>query len=263
MNWRFVMIVAAVFMQAACGKVSAPVAVEFRAVVAGQAASCETPDMPALTDLRFYVHNLRLQDANGEYHSVQLDPGEWQQAGLALLDLENGGGSCLNGTAVTNDTVRGSVSGESFRALEFTLGVPFAANHGDPLLAEPPLGDADMHWHWRGGYKFLRAGLKNDTDSFWLHLGSTGCAGTIQNITGCSAPNRVVVRLENFTPGDVVLVDLAALPGAGALDDGVPTDCSSGPAEESCGAAFAALGLDHSTGKPAGIQQLFTLRQAP
>jgi len=120
-----------------------------------------------------------------------------------------------------------------------------------------------MHWHWRGGYKFLRAGLKNDADSFWLHLGSTGCAGTIQNITGCNAPNRVAVRLENFRPGDVVLLDLAALVDASSLDEGMPTDSSSGPAEKHCAAAFAALGLEHATGRPDGVQQLFSVQGAP
>jgi uncharacterized repeat protein (TIGR04052 family) len=216
-----------------------------------------------MTDLRFYVHNLRLEDADGQFHAVQLVPGEWQQADLALIDLEDGSGNCINGTTVTNSTARGTVSGQDFRALEFTLGVPFSKNHADPLQATQPLGDADMHWHWRGGYKFLRAGLKSESDSFWIHLGSTGCTGTIRNISGCDAPNRVTVRLEPFTPGDDVLVDLVALAGDDVLGDGVPTDCSSGPAEEDCSAAFAALGLNHATGRQEISQRLFSLRPAP
>ena len=263
MNWRLMMIIAAAGWQASCSKASAPIEIEFRPVYAGAEVACSGPEDPTLTDLRFYVHNLRLQDVDGTYHNIELDSDEWQQSGLALLDLEDATGNCLNGTEVTNYSVRGSVSGQAFRALEFELGVPFAVNHGDPLQAEPPLGDADMHWHWRGGYKFLRAGLKNDADSFWLHLGSTGCAGTIQNITGCNAPNRVAVRLENFRPGDVVLLDLAALVDASSLDEGMPTDSSSGPAEKHCAAAFAALGLEHATGRPDGVQQLFSVQGAP
>jgi len=248
---------------AACSKAPTPLQVEFVPTFGESVLSCGGPAGLSMTDLRFYVHNLRLEDVSGEVHRVQLEPGDWQQEDLALLDLEDGSGNCINGTGVTNAIVRGTVSGEKFRALEFTLGVPFEQNHADPLLAASPLGDADMHWHWRGGYKFLRAGIRSDTDSFWLHLGSTGCKGTIQNITGCNAPNRVTVRLEDYTPGDAIAVDLAALVGSGTLADAMPTDCSSGPAEKHCSAAFAALGLAHATGEQAGSQRLFSLQRAP
>ncbi len=263
MNWRYLMTVASVAFLCACNKAPAPIEIEFRAAFDGEEIACDGPMATTMSDLRFYVHKLRLEDATGATHAVELEPGPWQQADLALLDLEDGSGSCINGTPDTHSVIRGSVAGQSFRALEFTLGVPFADNHADPLQAEPPLGDPDMHWHWRGGYKFLRAGLKNVSDSFWLHLGSTGCSGTIRNISGCNAPNRVTVRLENFAPGDMVLVDLAALVADGRLQDTTPTDCSSGPAEKHCAAAFAALGLDHATGRKDGEQQLFSLQQAP
>ncbi len=141
--------------------------------------------------------------------------------------------------------------------------VPFAKNHSDPLLASAPLGDADMHWHWRGGYKFIRAGIKNDNDSFWLHLGSTGCEGTIRNITGCGSPNRVTVRIDNYQPGDPVQIDLARLVDGGDLDNAAPSDCSSGPAEDGCRTAFAALGLDHPSGTSDGNQRLFALLGKP
>jgi uncharacterized repeat protein (TIGR04052 family) len=263
MHWRYVTSVAMAGLLVACSKAPTPFQIEFIATYAGTPISCGGSSGSPMTDLRFYVHNLRLEDESGGVHRVQLEPGDWQQADLALLDLEDGSGNCTNGTRVTNARVHGSVTGEDFRVLEFTLGVPFAENHADPLLATPPLGDADMHWHWRGGYKFLRAGVRSDTDSFWLHLGSTGCAGTIQNITGCNAPNRVTVRLEDFAPGDAVAVDLAMLVGADTLADATPTDCSSGPAEEHCEVAFAALGLDHAAGQPDGSQQLFSLQRTP
>jgi uncharacterized repeat protein (TIGR04052 family) len=263
MHWRYLMAFAALAGMAACSKAPSVVEVEFVATYAGSPVSCQQPASVSMTDLRFYVHKLRFEDANGRFHPVRLAANDWQQPDLAFLDLEDGSGSCQNGTSVTNSRIQGTVSGENFRALEFTLGVPFDRNHGDPLLAEPPLGDADMHWHWRGGYKFLRAGVRSDSDGFWLHLGSTGCAGTIRNITSCSAPNRVAVRLEGFALGDAVAVDLAALAAAGMLGDATPTDCSSGPAEQHCAAAFAALGLSHAGGAPSGGQQLFSIRRTP
>lgn len=263
MNWRFVMIVPAASWLAACGEAPSGIEVPFAATFAGEPVDCAGGPGVSMTDLRFYVHNLRLEDADGDFHDVQLAVNDWQQSDLAFLDLEDGSGNCMNGTTLVNDVVRGTVPSGDFHALEFTLGVPFAKNHGDPLLATAPLGDADMHWHWRGGYKFLRAGLKNDSDSFWLHLGSTGCEGTIRNITGCNAPNRVAVRIENYQPGELVQVDLASLVVGGVLDDASPSDCSSGPAEADCKTAFSALGMSHPSGAMDNDQVLFTLRRNP
>ena len=263
MYWRFIAVILVASWLAACSKPPSGVEVPFAATFAGVPAACAGDDGVALTDLRFYVHNVRLEDQAGQRHNLQLDINDWQQADLAFLDLEDGSGNCINGTALVNDVVRGTVSGQDFRALEFTLGVPFTRNHADPLQATPPLGDADMHWHWRGGYKFLRAGIRNKSDSFWLHLGSTGCEGTIRNITGCSAPNRVTVRIENYQPGETVNIDLASLVTGGVFEDAAPSDCSSGPAEKDCRAAFAALGLDHPSGASAGEQQLFSVPDKP
>ena len=263
MNWRFVMVVPAAGWLAACSEAPSKIEVPFAATFAGAPLDCAGGERVAMTDLRFYVHKLRLEDADGQFHNIELSVDDWQQPDLAFLDLEDGSGNCINGTSAVNDVVRGSVTGRDFRALEFTLGVPFSRNHGDPLLAIAPLGDADMHWHWRGGYKFLRAGIKNDTDSFWLHLGSTGCEGTIRNITGCSAPNRVTVRIDDYQPGVPVQIDLARLVAGGVLGDSAPSDCSSGPAEDDCKVAFAALGLDHPSGASKSNQQLFSLPGRP
>lgn len=263
MQIRYVMLIFLTAALAACGKASTRVEIPFVANYVNAQIRCDGESSPALTDLRFYMHDVRLIDVRQQVHDVELEITPWQQSNLALLDLEDGSDRCANGTTEVNRMLTGSVAAAEFHALEFTLGVPFSQNHGDPLQAETPLGDADMHWHWRGGYKFLRAGLSTADDGFWIHLGSTGCEGTIRNITGCNAPNRVTVRLDNFSLGDVVVVDLAALLAVGALDDATPADCSSGPAETSCAAAFAALGLSHETGKAAGVQAVFSTRASP
>jgi uncharacterized repeat protein (TIGR04052 family) len=260
---RYVMLIALTASLAGCGKESTRVEIPFLANFANAPISCDGSTSPALTDLRFYVHDVRLIDLNEQAHVVQLDETPWQQRNLAFLDLEDGTANCSNGTSDTRRMLQGTVERAEFRGLEFTLGVPFSQNHGDPLQAQLPLGDADMHWHWRGGYKFLRAGLRTEDDGFWIHLGSTACEGTIRNITGCNAPNRVTVRLDNYTPGDVVAVDLAGFVERGALDDATPSDCSSGPAEEPCVDAFAVLGLNHATGDDEGRQRVFSSRGAP
>ena len=220
---------------ASCGESSSRVEIPFAATFGGVPVTCGAESDVNLSDLRFYVHKVRLIASDGEEYAVTLESDEWQQPDLAFLDLEDGTGSCLNGTSEINGVVRGVAAGRDYQGLVFSLGVPFSSNHGDPLTAAPPLGDADMHWHWRGGYKFLRAGIKTGNDSFWMHLGSTGCEGTIRNITGCNAPNRTEIRLIDFEPGDTINVDLAALAGRDTLDDGEASDCSSGPAETACG----------------------------
>jgi len=148
-----------------------------------------------------------------------------------------------------------------YRGLRFTVGVPFSLNHANPMTAGPPLDDPAMHWHWRSGYKFLRAGIRTENDGFWIHVGSTGCEGTVGHVTGCRSPNRIQIELPEFAPGgSAVAIDLAALVAGIDLDDEVPGDCSSGPAESSCTAPFGALGINHSTGKQEGTQSVFSVQ---
>jgi uncharacterized repeat protein (TIGR04052 family) len=248
----------------ACGEPPVPVQIPFIAVFDGVPVSCGAGFDAELTDLRFYIYDVRLTDTAGNEQQLELAAdGDWQQANLALLDLENGDGRCINGTSGINSALTGTVAAGDYRGLSFTLGVPFEQNHADPLLAVPPLGDAAMHWHWRGGYKFLRAGFATADDGFWIHLGNTGCEGTLQDISGCSAPNRVTVQLNEYVPGHEVVVDLGQLVPHAELRDAMATDCASGPAEEHCVAAFRALGLDHASGTTAGVQRLFSSRATP
>ncbi len=243
-----------------CSDAKAPLNIAFVPVFGGQQLTCDNPgDVVQLTDLRFYVSEVQLLTADGELVDMLLEADTlWQQTDLAFLDFENGLGHCDNGTSNVNSFLRGYAREQDYVGLRFTVGVPFERNHADPLLATAPLGEGAMHWHWRAGYKFLRAGIQTADDGFWLHLGSTGCKGTVQEISGCNSPNRVRVELNDFVPGkDVVEVDLAALVAHVQLEDGIGTDCSSGPAETSCVAPFAALGLDHETGKASSSQQVF------
>jgi uncharacterized repeat protein (TIGR04052 family) len=186
-----------------------------------------------------------------------LEHGHWQQSELTLIDLEDGSGTCLNGTPRMNSKLLGEVPAADYRGLSFTVGVPFEKNHADPLAAIAPLDDSSMHWHWRSGYKFLRVGLANASDGFWMHVGSAACEGTTSNITACRHPNRISVFLPDYRPGDRVRVELDALLRSVDLEDGVASDCSSGLAETSCREPFQVLGLDFDTGEAGGAVQLF------
>lgn len=217
---------------------------EFVATWDGEPLSCSSDGL-VLTDLRFYVSDVRLLDSSGTAHPLQLIPDTlWQDGNVALIDLESGDGACINGTREMNSAVTGTSDNADIVGVMFTLGVPFEFNHANPLLAKPPLDDAAMHWHWRSGYKFLRAGVTTDVDGIWMHLGSTGCEGAVRAISGCRFPNRVSVEVANYSQdSDPIEIDLAKLFEQADLDDGFRTDCSSGPSEGDCAGPFAALGL--------------------
>jgi uncharacterized repeat protein (TIGR04052 family) len=260
MTRRLVSLLICTVLIVACSGAKSPLRITFSPVFDGQKLTCGDPDAGVqLTDLRFYVSDIELLTASGEAVNLQLEEdGLWQQADLAFLDMEDGQGSCDNGTSDMNASLRGVAPQQPYVGLRFTVGVPFDRNHSDPLSAGAPLGEGAMHWHWRAGYKFLRAGVRTADDGFWLHLGSTGCKGTVQDISGCSSPNRVHVELADFVAGeDVVEIDLAALVAESELQDGVATDCSSGPAESNCQGPFALLGLKHATGSSAQSQRVF------
>lgn len=252
-----------IFALASCSQPDTQLRISFVAQFDGRDIGCAPSETgSALSDLRFFVSAVQaIRDDGVAVELVLQTDGQWQQADLALLDFEDGTGACDNGTPATNTVLRGTLPAGNYRGLLFTVGVPFELNHRDPLLAAAPLDDTAMHWHWRAGYKFMRAGIRTSDDGFWIHLGSTGCEGTVQNITGCRYPNRVEVLLPEFVPGDdSVVVDLTALLEQTNLLDTDATDCSSGPAEQSCEAPFRALGLDFASGSILETQSVLLRR---
>lgn len=217
----------------------------------GQPISCGSDvDGVRLTDLRFYIHDLEFLKNDDSAEAVTLtEDGKWQSRNVVLIDLENAEGACLNGSADTNHVARGRYSGESVKGLVFRLGVPQALNHQDPLQAGAPLAYSEMHWYWASGYKFMRAGVETDDDSFFLHLGSSRCEGTIGNIRGCRSSNRPLVSLVSFNPGKhSVVIELDQLFSSADLHDNVPSECMSGPADGGCRGPFAQLGIDPDSG---------------
>ena len=259
---RATLILLLLLVNAACSDPAVGIKIPFAAVFGAQNIACDSPDT-TLTDLRFYVSELALLDERGRQVPIVLDDQyQWQQSDLALIDLESGSNACQNGTADVFSYLIGSVPPGDYQGIRFTIGVPFERNHANPLTAAPPLDIAAMHWHWRSGYKFLRAGIRTSADGFWMHLGSAGCEGTTANVSGCRFPNRVAVELPEFSVRrDTIAIDLGALFAGVNFLDGEPGDCSSGPAEAGCAEPFLALGIDHESGRTVGQQQVFTLRQ--
>lgn len=252
-----------------CSPRSVPVVIPFVARFGSQPFSCTaTVDAGGgafvARDLRFYVHGVQLLAADGTGADVTLrDDGVWQSGGLALLDFEDGTGNCRDGTKGTHTAVEGVVREGAYVGVRFIVGVPFDRNHANPAEAAPPLTLGHMHWGWQAGYKFLRfEGESAAGDAYRFHLGSTECAGTVGHITACARPNRPVIELHGFEPGRTVVLDLTAfMQGVnltGGSGDGV-RGCMSGPDAPDCAVAFAAIGLDPTSGRPLPTQHLFSV----
>ncbi len=198
-------IIAAIVLSA-CSKPS-PVTIPFTLTYHDQPVTCSkfgtsstnTDNTIKLKDFRLYLHQIELQDTSGDWSALTLDStSPWQNNNTALLDFENNDADC-QGTPGTNTALTGTFSSENFQAIRFVVGVPFELNHQNPLIASAPLNESSMHWHWQGGYKFVRAEFIVGEQSRRLHIGSTQCKGEINAISHCEKPNRAQVELANYS----------------------------------------------------------------
>lgn len=219
------------------------------------------------TDFRFYVHNVRLIDAAGKETPLALEQdGKWQVDNLALLDFENGSGPCANGTADTNEVIKGKAPAGKYVGVKFAVGVPFERNHAEPAKAPSPLNLTQLFWVWNSGYKFARIEMQTTglPQGWFLHLGSTGCqpGGTMQTIpTKCDFGNRAEIMLSNFNiNGDVVITDLKKLLDGANVDVNQPKTargCMSAQNDADCAPLFANIGLPFA-GKESPGQKFFS-----
>ena len=268
-----------------------PVTLRFTAQVAGLPFACgqsytgigSTRSTITPSDYRFYVSELHLIDTKGRAVPLALtQDGTWQLDNLALLDFENGSGPCRNGTAATNTTVRGNVPAGQYTGLRFTLGVPFARNHGDPTTAPSPLNLTAMFWNWQGGYKFFKFDTATsgqaattappdprgggNASGFSVHLGSTVCASgsRTEAPSACQNPNRVTVQFDRFDAAtQVVVADIAAVLAGANVDVNAPgtsPGCMSFLGDADCPSVMSALGLAYGGVPASGPQRLFTAR---
>lgn len=205
------------------------------------------------TDLRAFVHQLELLDADGVAHPFLLEPnGSTQSAEVALLDFEDGTANCEGGTPSTHTVLTGTAPTGAFVGLRFVLGVPEPLNHANPDLAEEPLAAAGqasgLLWSWLSGYRFLRFDVatsdKKDPD-FGVHVGSSACT---QEEAGprCTYTNRAVIELTGFDPTrDAVVLDASAILAAVELGShALGHGCHGALSSEACMATYPTLGLD-------------------
>jgi uncharacterized repeat protein (TIGR04052 family) len=234
------------------------------------------------SDFRLYVSDVALLTRDGKAVPVALDQdGAWQLRDVALVDFEDGTGPCSMGTKAVRTVVTGTAPTGDYTGVRFTLGVPFAMNHGDPTVSPSPLNVTAMFWNWQGGYKFL----KFDTGSsgrpathaapdprgghsasgFSVHLGSTACASPSPKDApaSCQNPNRVTVTFDRFDPAkQTVVVDIGRVLAQSNVDvnaHNTSPGCMSFLKDPDCPPVMRNLGLPYE-GAPAGQQVLFSVR---
>lgn len=162
----------------------------------GQALECDTPSSQPLwqvTQMAFFASEVKIGSAQ-EAPPAQLVDSDWQANGIALLDLSPCAPQSNAQLVVSNST-----DWHQAKRLSFTLGVPFAHNHLNPLVQPSPLNLPHMFWSWQSGYKFMRLDLQGESP--WsFHLGSVGCRSVSPvrgPITPCKQPNRLQINVSN------------------------------------------------------------------
>lgn len=230
-----------------------------------------------LQDLRFYVSNLTLvKVVNGveveekvtlHTNDYQLNSGENT---VALVDLENGAGLCA-GTSARHPFISGTVPAGTYTKVKWTLGVPEALNHTLAATAPAPLNNTSMAWSWQSGRKFIKievnplnnttktyaqgitkydsAGAATGTynDSFYFHLGNTGCSVNASSANGysCTSDNTLPLHIHGFDYNTQrIAVDLKALFAKNNLqqEHGGAPGCMSSGTDPECVALWGAIG---------------------
>lgn len=225
---------------------AATVHVNVRPSLHGEPFSCVEREGASMrpTELMLFVHDLEWVLANNTRVPVALLPdGIWQTERLALLDFAGTQNGCVDASSAINETLifQGDAPAE-VAFLSFRLGVPFELNHADPTTHSGPLTQMQMHWGWRGGYKFLRLEGVNGEHDVLLHLGSTGCVGPMTAVERCERPGQMEI-LVPWSPGMAIGLELAPLLDA-ALLLGHRCMGSDGSGMTNCSTAWDALSAD-------------------
>lgn len=231
------------------------------APIAGLGTGGVTAD---LTDLRFYISNVRLTRPHGAPVPLRLTARpRWVASrggdSTTLIDLEDNSGGCTQGDGAMNRVITGTVPRGVYTGIRMYLGVPYPMNHTDTVTAPRPLSSAAMAWSWQTGRKFAKIEVSDpggasgtwQAKRFNVHLGSTGCVGN--PATGatahCAASNRMAIRLSRFDPRhERIGIDIGALLAGNdiTVNRGGPPGCMSGPTDPECGPVFAAMRIGWS-----------------
>ncbi len=210
----------------------------------------------SIKDFRLFVSNVYLIDESGTKNRLELESNDFQYSdengSVVLLDFEDNSGNCIDrkNTPDTNTVASGEIKSALYSKIEFTLGVPFTANHREYPDVKV-LNWPGMAWSWQAGRKFTKLENTNDLNSsyiFNVHLGSTGCQDS--NADGetdsCIQPNRVTVTMDFDPTKDEIVIDYAQLLGDANLssNQGGAPGCMSALNDPECSIIIPNFGLN-------------------
>jgi len=258
-------LLAAVAALATPGSTRAPVNITFQVAddnttTSADAFSCAgTMTLATRTitpkDLRFWISEIKLVKADLTTVNVTLDQdGIWQYRDAALLDWEDGTGSCnASGTTGTHRVVSGKAPAGKYIGIQFTLGLPQSLNALESATSPAPMNTSAMYWSWTGGYKFTKFEFLDGAAGTSLHIGSTGCtayaAGSVSPVT-CAKPFRGQIRVTDpagFDPATQRVVLNLSTVFAG-FDTSLGGMCMPGDASAACQTVLGNLGYNFTYG---------------
>lgn len=187
----------------------------------------------SIEQVAFFISDLELSDENNSI-KPQLSTTPWQTNDLVLMQPNLD--SCNTPSAAIDEikdetTPKSQVDSSELKSnndvqfaapvdldssekLSFTLAVPFALNHQNPLLQASPLNLPSMFWSWQSGHKFFRLDVQGPNKNWVFHLGSIGCsaASTMRSPQEeCVQPNRVRFYLDKKHKGSKLVLHLDRL----------------------------------------------------
>lgn len=183
--------------------------IEFRPYYNNQALNCDLSfqhegENWSINTLGMFASSFSISTLAGSHQKVELIDSNWQSSKTALLWFKP---NCEHDELPNNQYNRHitmQIDPSNFsqtKQLAFTMAVPFAENHANPLTQAAPLNNPEMFWSWQTGHKFMRFDIKqiDDTANWAFHLGSVGCTSksTLRAPKGeCAQPNRVKLLLD-------------------------------------------------------------------
>ena len=188
-------------------------------------------------DLRFYVSDVELLDANGQAIAHTLDTNEFQYRSddgeVALIDLtDTSTGACagdglnfVEGTERVNATISGLATDAAIESVRFSVGLPqplMKAVIAENTLEGAPSPMNEMYWSWASGYRHFVMNISTahsdgSIGSGNVHVGSRGCTGegegenALETIDQCRSVNTPKVELSGLQADSVIAVDVASV----------------------------------------------------
>lgn len=242
--------------------------VSFRAVVGDEPWRCAAnyegigtaKATVAFGDLTLLVHDLVALLPDGTEQPVELaEEAPWQGDGVALLDLEDGTGSCTaDGDAAVRSEVVGTFRDDAV-GLRLTIGVPDDRNVG-PILetTAAPLDREDLLVNSTAGYRYLRTVAIAGGSGRWpVEVYDVWGADTMTGDPRELQDAQVTYTLPAFRASEqAVLVDLRALfadsnpavnwsvtPPGSTRPQESPPGCQMTPGDQDCTGIFRHYGL--------------------